>query len=290
MPKRSSNFDDDYDNDDYDDNDNNSIDDEDDEDDVNTFNTNKNKNKKFTTNKPPLMNAIGGGDKIKEDIDEDDDDDDDEDSDSDVNDVSDDDNDDIVVNDIHDDESEDDNENESDAENDDDDDDEKEMEDEPPIKKKTSTKSKDIIPSVNYLYQDDDDEDNEDDNYLQKFDNDLSKNYINDYHPECYHHNFDEIIKMSRVVRDANNIIIDPLHRTIPCLTKYERTRVLGQRAKQIESGSKPFVSVSENIIDSYIIAELELAQKKIPFIIRRPIPNGGFEYWNLKDLEIIAF
>ena len=37
-------------------------------------------------------------------------------------------------------------------------------------------------------------------------------------------------------------------------------------------------------------MAELELAEKRIPFIIRRPLPNGGSEYWNVKDLENIAF
>jgi DNA-directed RNA polymerase I, II, and III subunit RPABC2 len=78
------------------------------------------------------------------------------------------------------------------------------------------------------------------------------------------------------------------LHRTVPFLTKYERTRIIGQRAKQINSGSKPFVNVPQHIIDGYIIAELELKQKKIPFIIKRPIPGGGSEYWNVKDLELI--
>ena len=95
---------------------------------------------------------------------------------------------------------------------------------------------------------------------------------------------------MTRVVRDNNNIIIDPLHKTIPFLTKYEKARIIGQRAKQIESGAKPFIKVPESVIDSYIIAELELQQKIIPFIIRRPLPGGGSEYWNLKDLEIISF
>ena len=47
---------------------------------------------------------------------------------------------------------------------------------------------------------------------------------------------------------------------------------------------------VPETIIDGYVIAELELKEKKIPFIIRRPIPGGGCEYWHLKDLEIISF
>ena len=89
-------------------------------------------------------------------------------------------------------------------------------------------------------------------------------------------------------MRDTHNIIIDDLHKTIPFLTKYEKARILGQRAKQIDSGASPFVKVPDNIIDGYIIAEIELQEKKIPFIIRRPIPGGGSEYWNLKDLEII--
>jgi DNA-directed RNA polymerase I, II, and III subunit RPABC2 len=136
----------------------------------------------------------------------------------------------------------------------------------------------------------DEDEDEYDENYLQKFDNEINRNYIVDFHPECLNHNSDEVSKLSKVIRDESNIIIDPLHRTIPYLTKYEKARVLGQRAKQIETGAKPLVKVPENIIDSYVIAELELREKKIPFIIKRPIPGGAFEYWNLKDLENIHF
>jgi DNA-directed RNA polymerase subunit K/omega len=137
---------------------------------------------------------------------------------------------------------------------------------------------------------DDDDDDEYEENYLQKFDNEVNRNYIVDFHPECLNHNSDEVAKLSKVIRDENNIIIDPLHRTIPYLTKYEKARILGQRSKQIETGAKPFVKVPDNIIDSYVIAELELREKKIPFIIKRPIPGGAFEYWNLKDLENIHF
>jgi DNA-directed RNA polymerase subunit K/omega len=140
------------------------------------------------------------------------------------------------------------------------------------------------------LDEEDDDDDDLNENYLEKFDSQLVKNYIDDFHPECLSHNYDEIIKLSNVVRNSDGIIVDPLHRTIPYLTKYERARILGQRAKQIETGAKPMVKVPENIIDGYIIAELELKEKKIPFVIKRPIPSGGCEYWNLKDLEVIAF
>jgi DNA-directed RNA polymerase subunit K/omega len=138
---------------------------------------------------------------------------------------------------------------------------------------------------------DEDDDEDDDEDYLQKFDTDIKKNYIVDYHPECMIHNYEEISALTKVIRDKDNVIIDPLHRTIPYLTKYERARVLGQRAKQINLGARPFVKVPENIIDGNLVAEMELVQKRIPFIIRRPLPgNSGSEYWNLKDLEIITF
>jgi len=140
----------------------------------------------------------------------------------------------------------------------------------------------------NNLFIEDDAEEEDDDNYLQKFDEEINKNYIHDFHPECLIHNSDEITKLSIVMRNADHIIVDPLHKTLPFLTKYEKARVLGQRAKQIENGSAPFVKVPEHVIDGYTIANLELNQKKIPFIIRRPIPGGAFEYWNLKDLECL--
>jgi len=149
------------------------------------------------------------------------------------------------------------------------------------------------IPQLGGSKEDDDDEDDDDDDnspYLQKFNAEINKNYIVDFHPECTINNYDEINALTFVVRDKNNNVVDEIHKTIPFLTKYERTRIIGQRAKQINSGAKAFVKVPENVIDGYLIAELELVQKRIPFIIRRPLPGGGCEYWNLKDLEIVSY
>jgi DNA-directed RNA polymerase subunit K/omega len=137
---------------------------------------------------------------------------------------------------------------------------------------------------------DDDDDEETDEHYLQKFDIDINKNYLVDVHPECLHHNYDEIETLTVIIRDANNIIIDPLHKTNPFLTKYERARILGQRAKQINMGAQSFIKIPDNVIDGIIIAELELKQKKIPFIIKRPLPNGACEYWNVNDLENILY
>lgn len=160
-----------------------------------------------------------------------------------------------------------------------------------PVISKKKTEKKSAKKQLMVIDEDEEEYDEEyNDNYLEKFDSDVVKNYIEEYHPECLSHNYDEISKLSNVVRNSDGIIIDPFHRTIPYLTKYEKTRILGQRAKQIETGSRPFIKIPENIVDSHIIAELELKEKKIPFIIKRPIPGGGCEYWNLKDLEIIAF
>jgi len=135
--------------------------------------------------------------------------------------------------------------------------------------------------------EDDEEEDEDDDDYaLQKFNTINKLNYLTNAHPECLPDNYEEIIALTKLTRDEHNNIVDPLHKTIPILTKYEKTRVLGQRAKQIEHGGDIFVKTDTLIIEPHIIAEYELKFKKIPFIIKRPVPGGGFEYWCLSDLE----
>ena len=141
---------------------------------------------------------------------------------------------------------------------------------------------------------DDDDDDEMDENYLMKFDKEIRKNYLVDFHPEMVINNYDEIQSLVNISRDNRGVIIDDFHKTLPFLTKYEKTRVLGQRAKQINSGAKSYLDASmliqngKPIIDGYLIALKELELKRIPFIIRRPLPNGASEYWKLEDLELI--
>ena len=136
---------------------------------------------------------------------------------------------------------------------------------------------------------DDDDEDELNENYLQKVDNDVKQNIISDFHPELNTHSMEEVEASCTIIRDNKGVIIDPLHRTIPFVTRYEKARAIGERAKQINSGAKPFVEIDQSMIDGYLIALKEFEAKKIPFIIRRPLPNGTSEYWRLSDLEIIA-
>lgn len=146
------------------------------------------------------------------------------------------------------------------------------------------------IPTAKFIESEDeddeeyDDDENEDEYY--KFDEETRQTFLEHHHPEAKIHNYEEILLLSKVQRNKEGIIVDDFHQTLPFLTKYERTRVLGQRAKQLDDGANAFISVPENVIDGYQIAEMELEEKKIPFIIRRPLPNGNSEYWKIEDLE----
>jgi DNA-directed RNA polymerase I, II, and III subunit RPABC2 len=134
-----------------------------------------------------------------------------------------------------------------------------------------------------------DEDEEEDDNYLQKFDAETQKKIISEHHPELQAHNYDEVEILSRVVRDENGNIIDPLHKTLPFITKYEKARILGERAKQLDAGAEALVEVDSSVIDGYLIALKEFEAKVIPFIIQRPLPSGASEYWKISDLEILA-
>ena len=93
---------------------------------------------------------------------------------------------------------------------------------------------------------------------------------------------------MAKTVKNSDGIIIDELHKTTPIMSKFEYTRILGMREKQLNDGAIPFIKVNDGIIDSYVIAKQELHQKRLPFIIKRPMPSGGCEYWKITDLEIL--
>lgn len=149
------------------------------------------------------------------------------------------------------------------------------------------------VPHGIHFDEDDEDEDDEDadkdsSEYFQKLKSNVRESYVDTYHPETMSHNYDEIQTLARVVRNSAGVIVDDLHRTIPIMTKYEKTRILGQRAKQINEGAPTFIKIDSTVIDGYLIAVKELEQKKTPFIIRRPLPNGGSEYWRVQDLEIL--
>ena len=137
--------------------------------------------------------------------------------------------------------------------------------------------------------EEEDDDDDSDVDDLQKLEWGYEeRNTLLNYHPEVNQISEEQLQTLSTIVKDKNGNIIDPFHKTIPIMTKYEKAKIIGIRAQQINSGSEPFIQVDNNMIDGLTIANEELLQRKIPFIIRRPLPNGTSEYWNINDLELL--
>lgn len=67
-------------------------------------------------------------------------------------------------------------------------------------------------------------------------------------------------------------------------MTKYEKARILGSRALQISKNAPLMVDPGDEC-DPYRLAELELSQNKVPFIVRRYLPDGSYEDWKASEL-----
>ena len=77
---------------------------------------------------------------------------------------------------------------------------------------------------------------------------------------------------------------VKKLNKSKPVMSKYERTKIIGTRAQQIASGSQPLIEVPKYITSTLEIAELELKNRKTPFIVKRRV-GGYIEYWKIEDL-----
>lgn len=109
-------------------------------------------------------------------------------------------------------------------------------------------------------------------------------------HPECQLDYVEQVLpKLTVASLPSLGDKVDTNHKTYPFLTQYERTKIIGMRANQLSKGSVPFISVPKYVTDVQEIARLELEKKRLPYIIKRPLPNGTYEYWRLADLLILS-
>jgi len=134
----------------------------------------------------------------------------------------------------------------------------------------------------------DEEEDDDDEKETDLIENYIEKDIFQIFHPQIKQINNQELQQLIKINKNEDGIINDENHKTIPILTRYEKSKIIGLRATQINSGSELFIKAPANIIDGITLATMELKQKKIPFIIRRPLPNGKNEYWDIKDLDIM--
>ena len=110
-------------------------------------------------------------------------------------------------------------------------------------------------------------------------------------HPECVLEYVETVapkIPLAVVPPGGDGAPVDPYHRTYPFMTLYEKTKVIGLRANQLSQGAKPYIAVPEHVTDVREIARMELEQKRLPFLVKRPLPNGKYEYWRIADLMIL--
>jgi DNA-directed RNA polymerase I, II, and III subunit RPABC2 len=90
-----------------------------------------------------------------------------------------------------------------------------------------------------------------------------------------------KILTFENVITEINN----KPKKTIPFLTKFEKARIMGVRLQQLAYGAKPRVSI-EGLNSIQEIVQQELIQRKIPFIIRRTLPNNNYEDWRMEEFK----
>jgi DNA-directed RNA polymerase subunit K/omega len=79
---------------------------------------------------------------------------------------------------------------------------------------------------------------------------------------------------------------------TLPYYTKYEQVALIGTRAQQLAEGAKPLVSLDGMFTSDprfvWKVAEKEVFERKLPFIIHRRLPDGRSEYWSTQELSVM--
>ena len=89
------------------------------------------------------------------------------------------------------------------------------------------------------------------------------------------------------IIKEGQKFNLKPIkeRETSRFLTKFERAKILGERAIEISNGAKVRVTVEKGVWDPMLIAEKELRERKINYIVRRYLPDGTYEDWNVNEL-----
>lgn len=148
---------------------------------------------------------------------------------------------------------------------------------------------------------DDEEYDDFEENYFD-INNDEDNEIMNDLDDEPFIQDEQEQEQESEVLYDEDDIEdeifeinqnadsnFNKIKKTIPILTKYEKTFVIGFRTQQILNGSNILIDINTlKKKDPYYIAVEELRLRRIPFKIKRKLPDNTYEIWDITDFEII--
>ena len=101
-------------------------------------------------------------------------------------------------------------------------------------------------------------------------------------------------VVISDEIQKVKTNVESGMYVTLPWMTKYEFDQVIGLRTMHLSRGAVPMVDMPndfsiEGNMQLRKIAIQELQEKKLPYIIKRTLPNGRAEYWPLAKLDTQA-
>ena len=91
-------------------------------------------------------------------------------------------------------------------------------------------------------------------------------------------------INIQELTKDEINFYLNKPKQTLPYMTKFEYSQILGLRITQLYNNTNALIDTSKfnNIED---IVKNEMSNRKIPFILCRYLPDGEIELWKVSDL-----
>lgn len=95
----------------------------------------------------------------------------------------------------------------------------------------------------------------------------------------------DTITELYNIEKSKEVIVSNNDRITLPKLSKYERTRLLGERTRQITEGAKVMVKTNRKV-SAYELALLELNNRVLPIKIIRKRPDNKIEIWKINELN----
>ncbi len=115
-----------------------------------------------------------------------------------------------------------------------------------------------------------------------------ARKYLTQHHPECRIDYIEDVAKKIPLAAYPPVAGRDPNHKSVPYLTQFEKTKLIGFRSNQLAQGARPLIQVPAHVTDVIEIARLELEQRRLPYLLKRPMPDGTYEYWRLADLIVL--
>lgn len=108
-----------------------------------------------------------------------------------------------------------------------------------------------------------------------------------EYNNQCVYDKEEEFFIDTELEDDSTNDpirVLDEDRITKNVMTIYEKTRLIGTRAKQISLGAKTLVK-NPGTLTPRQLAETELMNDKFVWKIKRPLPNNTYEIWKTSEL-----